>query len=34
MEVFCELRNGFDCVNHHVLMDTLQFFGIRKVVID
>jgi len=27
--IFCNLEKAFDCVSHGILVDTLQFYGIR-----
>ena len=27
--IFCELERAFDCVNHEILADRLQFYGIK-----
>jgi hypothetical protein len=27
--IFCDPENAFDCVNHDILVDKLQFYGIK-----
>jgi len=27
--IFCDLENAFDCVNHRILADKIQFYGIK-----
>jgi hypothetical protein len=28
--IFCDIEKALDCVNHDILVDKLQFYGIKR----